>query len=118
MSSVYRKCLMMSDLQSGAEEIEYVLRKDYDALRSRLAEAERDAARYRWLRERMEVGPQRAMSGSTRDAMSVRIGCSFMDSEVLKRRSLNDPDAHENGCKKFDAAIDAFLSRKEGESHE
>lgn len=86
---------------------------ELSGMAARLAEAERDAVRYRWLRERMEVGPQRAMSGSTRDAISVRIGCSFMDSEVSKRRSLKDPDAHENGCKKFDAAIDAYLSRKE-----
>jgi hypothetical protein len=28
--SVKRKCLMMSDLQSGATEVEYVLAEDYD----------------------------------------------------------------------------------------
>ena len=68
-----------------------------------------DAERYRWVRERMEVRPQTAVSGSVRNALSVRIGCSFLDSEVSKRRSLSDPDAHENGCKKFDTAIDAAL---------
>lgn len=29
----------------------YILASDYDALAARLAEAERDAARYRWLRD-------------------------------------------------------------------
>jgi hypothetical protein len=34
--SVYKRCLMVSELQSGAEEVEYVLRKDYDALEADL----------------------------------------------------------------------------------
>ena len=74
----------------------------------------KDAERYRWLRDRLEVRPQKAMSGSVRDALTVRIGCSFLDSEVSKRRSLKDPDAHENGCKQLDAAIDAAMEQSHG----
>ena len=45
--SVKRKCLMLSDLQSGSEEIEYVLVADYDALKAehdRLKKALEDIA--------------------------------------------------------------------------
>jgi len=42
--NIKRKCLMLSDLQSGAEEVTYVLEPDYDHLTAALREvtAERD----------------------------------------------------------------------------
>lgn len=53
-------------LNSDASEYpEYVLASDYDALASRLAEAERDAARYRWLRINPDWESEAALSGMT-----------------------------------------------------
>ena len=40
---------------------------------------DRDAARYRWLRERLEVRKLRAVSGSVRPGLEVRLGCEFFD---------------------------------------
>jgi hypothetical protein len=84
-----------------------VAASDYDALAAELAECRADAERYRWLRDRIEVRRQEAMSGSVRPALSVRIGSAFLDSPCSRLKSLNDPDAHETRSRELDAAIDA-----------
>lgn len=66
-----------------------------------------DAARYRWLRQRVEVRKEEAMSGSVRDALCIRIGGAFLDSPASRLRSLRDPNAGETRSRELDAAIDA-----------
>ncbi len=46
----------------------YVIAAEYDALAARLAEAERDAARYRWLRDMRNNKPAYATSTGEREA--------------------------------------------------
>jgi hypothetical protein len=40
----------------GVNDVAYVLASDYDALTARVAELEKDAARYRWLRDQSDYG--------------------------------------------------------------
>lgn len=68
--------------------------------------AERDklalkAARYDRLSQRVEIKLQQAMSGSVRPGLSLRVGCSFVDSPVADR-----PEK----LSKLDSAIDAAIA--------
>ena len=62
-----------------------------------------DARRYRWLRERLEVRKLRAVSGSVRPGLEVRLGCEFFD--VVQRERNRRPALADE----LDAAIDAAI---------
>lgn len=67
---------------------------------------DRDAARYRWLRRRIEVRMLEAVSGSRRQALDVRLGCAFLDTEPRPRSS----DA--SAADALDTAIDGAMARE------
>ena len=67
-----------------------------------------DAARYRWLRQRLEVCTKEAMNGTKRPALEIRLGRAFLDSKVRPR--IGDVCIADS----LDAAIDAA---KAGEPH-
>ena len=68
---------------------------------------DRDAAHYRWLRERLEVRTLRAVSGSVRPVLEVRLGCEFFD--VAQRERNRRPALADE----LDAAIDAAIRAEE-----
>ena len=70
---------------------------------------EADAARYRWLRERLEVRNMEAMNGTRRPAIDVRIGRSFVDTPVRPRASKLAQEAEARFGNELDAAIDAAI---------
>ena len=70
---------------------------------------DRDAARYRWLRRRLEVCMMEPVSGVTRPALDVRLGCEFLD--ITPRPRASDASAAEA----LDAAIDVAMA-KDGNS--
>lgn len=64
-----------------------------------------DAARYRWLRERLEVrNEEPADGGKRRPAIRVRIGRAFIDTKVRFRYT------DEERSVELDAAIDGAMS--------
>jgi len=65
-----------------------------------------DARRYRWLRPRLEIRNERSLAGSSRPALGVCVGWSYMDSKGPISSSRNFNSAGES----LDAAIDAALS--------
>ncbi|MHB1702383.1 MAG: hypothetical protein ACYCSN_20070 [Acidobacteriaceae bacterium] len=67
---------------------------------------DRDAARYRWLRRRIEVCMVEAVSGSKRPGLEVRLGCAFLDTEPRPRSS----DA--SAAEALDAAIDEAMTKE------
>ena len=67
---------------------------------------DQDAARYRWLRRRIEVCMIEPVSGTTRPALEVRLGCGFLDTEPRPRdRDASVADA-------LDVAIDEAMARE------
>jgi hypothetical protein len=68
---------------------------------------DRDAARYRWLRERLEVRKLEAVNGTRRPGLNVRLGRSFFDSRV-SQMGIVDRRGDE-----LDAAIDASIRAEE-----
>jgi len=78
-------------------------------LRARLEAAEKDAERYRWLRTRIEIRNEQAVSGSVRPALSVALGMAFLDCKTQRSKPYFTEQAN-----KLDAAIDTELA-KEGE---
>lgn len=68
---------------------------------------DRDAARYRWLRERLQVRNMEAMNGTRRPGLNVRLGRSFFDSRVSPM-GVADRRGDE-----LDAAIDAAIRGEE-----
>ena len=72
-----------------------------------------DAARYRWLRERLEVRNMEAMNGTRHPAIDVRIGRSFVDTPVRPRASKLAQEAEARFGNELDAAIDAAIGLKE-----
>ena len=84
-------------------EIARSFERERNGLAARVAELEKDAERYRWIRNRLEVRGQQAFTGSVRPGISVRVGCSFFDTEARKQ--------DESTATKLDAAIDAARSK-------
>ncbi len=56
----------------------------------------KDAERYQWLRDRMQVRYERSLSGKTKEALSMRVGFDFLDCTL-------------------DIAIDAAIKKERGE---
>ncbi len=65
-----------------------------------------DAARYRWLRRRIEVRTMEAVSGSRRPGLEVRLGCEFLD--ITPRPRASDASAADA----LDTAIDGAIARE------
>ena len=72
-----------------------------------------DAARYRWLRERLEVRKLEAVNDARRPAIDVRIGRSFVDTPVRPRASKLAQEAEARFGNELDAAIDAAIGAEE-----
>lgn len=76
---------------------------------SSLDEERRVARRYRWVRNRLRVRNEAAVSGTVKPALSVRIGCSFIDHPVTGNRGYLDPHKYEEECREMDSLIDAAI---------
>lgn len=72
----------------------------------------RDAERYRWLRDRMEVRHEAAMDGTKRPALTMRVGHSFLDSKKDPASGWTSPQFFDESREKLDAAIDAAREGK------
>ena len=78
-----------------------------------LEAAQKDAERYRWLKNRIEVRKQAAVNGSVRDSISVRIGYAFIDATT---RTF--PKEYEVEISaKLDQAVDAAI-KAQGDADE
>ena len=76
-----------------------------------LTELEADAARYRWLRERLHVRFQKSLAGDSRLALDVRIGAAYLDATPSGPNSYLNPQTFWDECANLDAAIDAHRSK-------
>lgn len=81
----------------------YVLAEDADRQAERIATLEKDAARYQWLRLRMEVRNMQSLAGDLRPAINVRFGHAFFHKPVS-----NDPT---RAADELDFAIDAAIGK-------
>ena len=69
-----------------------------------IRELEADAKRYRWLRDRIEVREQEAMSGKRKPGLWVAMGMTFFDCNTVRTSDHVKKKAAE-----LDAAIDAAM---------
>ena len=71
------------------------------------------AARYDWLRDRLRVRGQRALSGGVRDGIEFRVGRTFLD--VPSRGSFGylDPAMYDAECDELDRQIDAAIGKEQ-----
>ena len=74
----------------------------------------RDAERYRWLRERLQVRTEEMMSGAYKPCLNVRIAYSALTHTSSPRDSYLDPARFDAECAKLDAAIDAAMGGGNG----
>lgn len=81
-------------------EVQRVALEDIEA-------TERDAARYRWIRQRLQIRNLEFADGEVRPAFDVRIGCARVDSQHVPGSGYLSQDRFEEDCQKVDAAIDA-----------
>jgi hypothetical protein len=71
---------------------------------------EQDAARYRWLRDRMQVLYKARMSGGEpRAALAMRVGHEFLDCKINPAAGWTNPRYFDECREKVDAAIDEAL---------
>lgn len=71
-----------------------------------LVECVRDAERYRWLRDRMQVRTELLMQGPARDALSMRVGFMFLDYTNDPASGWTCPQNFDRCREKVDTAID------------
>ena len=75
-----------------------------------------DAARYRWLRDRLRVNYSEAFgTGEKRPSLLMRVGHGFLDSQLSPEAGWIAPQYFDECRKKVDAAIDAAISRGKNE---
>ena len=99
MSEVKRKCLMLSDLQSGAYEVEYVLASDYDAALARIATLAAQLKEARTLLDRLGF----ELSEWSKGLYTYRcVACDEGDETTLRKEDIK----HLPNC-----ALDAFLNK-------
>ena len=73
-----------------------------------MTDIEKDAARYRWLRDRLQVRYMEALgTGEKRQGLVMRIGHGFLDSKIRPETGWTDPRYFDECRQKVDAAIDA-----------
>jgi hypothetical protein len=99
---VKRKCLMLSDLQSGAEEIEYILASDHDA-----AIAAKDAQIERLRALHLDRTKLTTRMIAERDDLRERL--AHLEFVCTRFRDM-DRQEYERACK---YAIDADRSKQE-----
>lgn len=89
------------------EQVEHIrqlalqFKSERDALKA-------DAARYQWLRMRVKVKKMQSVSGSVRDAIEVKTGCSFLDSPLPKTHPESYPAEQ---AEKLDTCIDSAMEK-------
>ena len=73
-----------------------------------MTDIEKEAARYRWLRDRMQVRYMEALgTGQKRQGLVMRVGHGFLDSKIRPETGWTDPRYFDECRQKVDAAIDA-----------
>jgi hypothetical protein len=76
---------------------------------------EQDAARYRWLRDRMKVHYEAPISGGeNRAALMMRVGHVFLDSKIHPTTGWTNPRYFDECREKVDAAIDDAMKMSNG----
>lgn len=65
-----------------------------------------DAARYRWIRRRLEVRHEAYADGKARESFSIRIGHTRTDAPGIPGEGYLSQNRFEEDCSKVDAAID------------
>ena len=89
---------------------DYIALDSYSTcLREQLEAALKDAERYRWLRDRMQIRFMESVSGDKRAAFAMRIGHSFCDSTLDPARGWTDPKYFVAQQNRVNAAIDAAI---------
>lgn len=79
-------------------------------LRNELERMQKDADRYRWLRDRMKVHCEAPMSGGEKRAtLTMRIGHGFLDSKMDPTSGWTDLRWFDECREKVDSAIDAAM---------
>lgn len=82
----------------------------------RLGETKQDAARYRWLRDRMQIRHEAPMfGGRPREVLSMRIGHAFLDGRMDPRAGWADQRYFDECRDRLDSAIDDLLAQFERE---
>ena len=82
-----------------------------------MTDLEKDAARYRWLRDRMQVRYMEALgTGEKRQGLVMRVGNGFLDSKMNPEHGWTDPRYFDECRQKVDAAIDAAAESYNGQS--
>jgi len=89
--------------ESFDDTTRYIRADLHDAQAAEIERLRIDAARYQWLRRRLEVCELEDITGGRRPGLRTRIGYSFFDSEPLAMYSKREPGVD------IDAAIDAAL---------
>ena len=75
-----------------------------------MTDIEKDAARYRWLRDRLQVRYMESLgAGEKRQGLVMRVGHGFLDSKIHPETGWTDPSYFDECRQKVDAAIDAAM---------
>ena len=70
----------------------------------------KDADRYRWLRDRLQVRYEASIAGGDKRAMlTMRVWHGFFDSKIRPEYGWTDLRYFDECCQKVDAAIDAAI---------
>lgn len=73
-------------------------------------QTELDAARYRWLRDRMKVHYESPVCGGEKRAtLTMRVGHGFLDSKIHPTTGWTDQKYFDECREKVDAAIDSAM---------
>ncbi len=84
------------------------------ALRAECERLKKDAARYQWLRPRMQVRKERAVNGGDlRATLNVRIGQAFFDTPTRGSKGYILASDFDTECRILDAEVDAALTPTE-----
>jgi hypothetical protein len=90
------------------------LHANYMAVRAECEALRAKAARYDWLRDRLRVRGQRALSGGVRDGIEFRVGRTFLDAPSRGSFGYLDPAMYYAECDELDAAIDDAMGKEIG----
>lgn len=98
------------DYERAKIESMWLLKRALAAIRQ-LQEAQKDAERWRWARNKLEVRKQEMMAGPPKPCLSVRLGHSLVnDSHVWYS---TNPERDEKRRLEMESAIDAAIQTKE-----
>ena len=75
-----------------------------------MTDIEKDAARYRWLRDRLQVRYMEALgTAEKRRGLVMRVGHGFLDSKIRPETGWTDPRYFDECRRKIDVAIDTAI---------